>query len=253
MTELTDNLTDTADVGRRSGVALWRQIADRIRQDLALWSAERDGRLPSEAELASRFSVNRHTVRAALSALGREGVIRSERGRGTFVVQRPRIAYPIGRRTRFSTALEAQNSSGRLLLLRHARVAADTVVAEALRLPVGAEVVMLETRGMAEETPISFATHWFDATRFAALPEHLDRTGSITQALAACGVADYVRRSTVLEARRALPVEATELDLTDDGLVMVARALNVDLHGTPIQLSETRFAADRVEIVVDQA
>ncbi len=120
-------------------------------------------------------------MRAALSALGREGVIRSERGRGTFVVRRPRITYPIGRRTRFSTALEAQNSSGRLLLLRHARVAADAVVAEALRLAVGADVVMLETRGMAEETPISFATHWFDAARFADLPVHLDRTGSITR------------------------------------------------------------------------
>ncbi len=245
--------TEMAEAGRRSGVARWRQIADRIRQDLALWAEEREGRLPSESELAARFGVNRHTVRAALSALGQEGVIRSERGRGTFVVKRPRIAYPIGRRTRFSTALEAQNSSGRLHLLRHATVVADKVVAEALRLASGAPVLMLETRGMAEGTPISFATHWFDASRFADLPQHLDSTGSITRALAACGVADYTRQSTVLEARRALPLEASELDLTDDGLVMVARAVNVDLHGTPIQLSETRFAADRVEIVIDQA
>lgn len=246
------DLTDTDDIGRRSGVALWRQIADRIRQDLALWSEERAGRLPSETELAARFSVNRHTVRAALSALGQEGVIRSERGRGTFVVQRPRIAYPIGRRTRFSTALEAQNSSGRLILLRHAHTASDPLIAEALGLEAGADVIMLETRGMAEDTPISFATHWFDAARFGDLPGHLDKTGSITRALAACGVADYVRQSTVLEARRALPREAAELDLTDDGLVMVARALNTDLSGAPIQLSETRFAADRVEIVIDQ-
>lgn len=240
-------------LGRRSGVALWRQIADRIRDDLAIWSGRDDGRLPSEADLATRFDVNRHTVRAALAALGQEGVVRSARGRGTFVVRRPRIAYPIGRRTRFSTALEAQNSSGRILLTRTARVQADPVIANALGLPADAEVLMLDTRGLAADTPITFATHWMDATRFADLPAHLETTGSITAALAACGVPDYERRSTVLEARRATAQEAAELDIGDGGLLMVARSVNVDLSGRPIQFSETRFAAERVEIVIDPA
>ncbi|MDF1721993.1 MAG: phosphonate metabolism transcriptional regulator PhnF [Minwuia sp.] len=239
--------------GWRSGVALWRQIADRIREDLAIWATQDGGRLPSEAELAARFDVNRHTVRAALAALAREGLVRSERGRGTFVMRRPRIAYPIGRRTRFSTALEAQNSSGRIHLLRHALVVADAVIARTLALPDASEVLMLETLGVAVETPISFATHWLDAARFADLPAHLARTESITASLAACGVQDYERRSTVLEARRATAQEAAELDIGDGGLLMVARAINVDLSGHPIQFSETRFAAERVEIVVDGA
>ncbi len=249
---MTDR-TENDGLGRRSGVALWRQIADRIRQDLAIWSAQDDARLPPETDLAARFDVNRHTVRAALAALAQEGLVRSERGKGTFVVRRPRIAYPIGRRTRFSTALEAQNSSGRILLLRQARVQADAVIAGALDLPVGSEVLMLDTRGLAGDTPITFATHWLDAARFADLPEHLARTGSITAALAACGVPDYERRSTVLEARRATAQEAAELDIGDGGLLMVARSLNVDMAGQPVQFSETRFAAERVEITIDPA
>ncbi|WP_416897720.1 MAG: phosphonate metabolism transcriptional regulator PhnF [Minwuia sp.] len=235
----------------RRGVALWRQIADRIRDDLPIWQRERGGQLPTEAELSRRFAVNRHTVRAALGALAQEGLIRSEHGRGSFVTGKPRLTYPIGRRTRFSAALEAQNVRGRIDLLRSVEVEADATVAEALDLRSGAAVLMLETRALADDTPLSFATHWFEAERFRALPGALRQSGSITQALSACGVPDYVRRGTTLSARRALPNEAVALDLADGGIVMVARAVNTDTGGTPIQLSETRFAADRIEITVE--
>jgi len=41
--------------------------------------------LPSEPELSDLFSVNRGTIRHALQVLEKEGVIRKEKGRGTFV------------------------------------------------------------------------------------------------------------------------------------------------------------------------
>ena len=244
-------LTESGDLRGRAGVALWRQIADQIRDDLPIWLRERDGKLPTEAALAARFGVNRHTVRAALGALSREGLIRSERGRGTFVTGKPRLAYPIGRRTRFSAALEAQNVKGRIDLLRSAEVEANATVAEALGLGIGAPVLMLDTRALADTTPLSFATHWFEADRFRSLPAALEKTGSITRALAACGVPDYLRRGTTLSARRAFPNEAMALDLAEGGTVMVARAVNTDPDGRPIQFSETRFAADRIEFTIE--
>ena len=63
---------------RRSGIALWRQIADRIR--LAIGSGEFAERLPPEMALAERFKVNRHTVRGAIAALVQEGVLGPSRG-----------------------------------------------------------------------------------------------------------------------------------------------------------------------------
>ena len=95
---------------RRSGVALWRQIADQIR--LAIGSGEfARRRLPPELALAARFGVNRHTVRGAIAALVQEGVLRAEQGRGTFVEQRKRFAYPIGARTRFSEGLRGPGAA----------------------------------------------------------------------------------------------------------------------------------------------
>jgi len=236
---------------KRSGVTLWRQIADQLRDALHGWAADNGGRVPPESELAGRFGVNRHTVRAALAALAEEGLIRSERGRGTFVQAKPRISYPLASRTRFSEALESQNSVGRFQVLSETIIKADTTVADALGLAKGVGVLKLDTLGLSDGQPISFGTHWFDAARFAALPVHVRATGSITAGLTACGVADYVRKSTIIEARTATVEEARHLDIGGSAIVLVTRAVNADLQGRAIQFSEGRFAADKVQIAVD--
>jgi GntR family phosphonate transport system transcriptional regulator len=84
---------------RRTGIALWRQVADQIRQGV-ITGLQANDRLPAEAELATRFGVNRHTVRSAIAALEKEGIVRAEQGRGTFLNDRKRLRYPIGQRTK---------------------------------------------------------------------------------------------------------------------------------------------------------
>jgi len=47
------------------------------------------GRLPTETELAQKYSVSRPTVREALSRLRLDGLIASRRGSGSYVLRRP--------------------------------------------------------------------------------------------------------------------------------------------------------------------
>jgi DNA-binding transcriptional MocR family regulator len=49
--------------------ALWREIAETLEVEIARGHAAAGARLPTEAELAARFGVNRHTVRHALADL----------------------------------------------------------------------------------------------------------------------------------------------------------------------------------------
>lgn len=236
---------------RRSGVALWRQIADRIRFRLDGGLAV-DGRLPPEAALATRFGANRHTVRRAIAALIDEGVLRAEQGRGTFVEKRQRLAYPIGLRTRFSEGLADQARERRGRLLDHAVEAASAPVASALELAPRGLVTRLETLSEADGHPVSRATSWFDAERFAGIAEAFGAAGSITAAFAALGVRDYFRRSTVVSARHAESADLDDLKLSPGAIVLVAEAVNVDPEERPVQYSLTRFAADRVELFVAQ-
>ena len=72
-------------VERGAGVAVWRQIEQILSAEITANSFGNDGRLPSEAELARRFDVNRHTVRRAMLRLAATGLVSVEQGRGTFV------------------------------------------------------------------------------------------------------------------------------------------------------------------------
>lgn len=238
-------------VERRSGVALWRQIADAIRQGIEDGLAGEDGRLPPETALAERFGVNRHTVRAAISALVRENILRAEQGRGTFVAGRGRLAYPIARRTRFSAGLAGQTRDRTSKLITSSIEPATPEVAAALALEPSSKVVRLETLGVADGTPVSRSTLWFDAARFRPIAGHFRKTGSVTAALAALGVTDYLRRSTSVEARHANAADSEDLQLSPGAIVLVARAVNTDLDGNPIQFAVTRFAADRVELTIE--
>lgn len=244
-------MTERTDMMERSGgVALWRQIAERLRIELSEGVWQPGTRLPPEWALAERFGVNRHTVRRAIAALGAEGLLRPDQGRGTFV-EDGRFAYPIARRTRFSEIVsrQAREPDGRLI--SQAREAAERWIVERLALPKGSPVLRLETLHVADGVPMSTATNWFSAKRFPNLVAFYAETGSITRSLAAHGVEDYLRRSTRISARRADAHEIERLALLPGATVLVAEAINVDMAGQPIQFSRTRFAADRVELVVE--
>lgn len=236
---------------RGAGVSLWRQIADRIRVDISRNLADENGRLPSEIELAERFGVNRHTVRAAISALSHEGVLHAEQGRGTYVRKQKRLVYPISEKTRFSAGLESQSRERKSQLLSHRREAASAEIAEALGLSEGAEVIRLELLGSADGTPVSRSTSWFNAARFSDITDHFIQTGSITKALRCIGVHDYSRASTAIEAVHADEVDTADLHLSPGAIVLVARAVNVAPDDSPVQYSQTRFAADRITLFVE--
>jgi GntR family transcriptional regulator, phosphonate transport system regulatory protein len=235
---------------RRTGIALWRQVADHIRQDV-LGGLSANARLPGEAELAERFGVNRHTVRSAIAALEKEGIVRAEQGRGTFLNDRRRLRYPIGRRTRFSSGLEDQARTRSGKLLASETLPAPPQIAQALAIRGGSQVIRLKTVSSADGIPVSAAVSWFDADRFGRVGDLYARTGSITASLIELGVPDYTRKSTSVQARHASTEDLDLLGLSPGAIVLVTEAVDVDMDFRPVLFGQSRFAADRVELNIE--
>ncbi len=101
--------------------------------------------------------------------------------------------------------------------------------------------------------PLSRATHWFAADRVPGSRSRYSATGSITAALRAVGIDDYVRAATTVSARHATAAEAADLALPAGSVVLVTRSLDTLTDGTPLQVGITRFAADRVELDIGHA
>ncbi|BDA85640.1 phosphonate metabolism transcriptional regulator PhnF [Aureimonas sp. SA4125] len=231
------------------GIARWRKVADAIRAMIADSEGAMD-QLPVEAVLADRFQVNRHTVRRAIAVLQAEGIVRAERGRGTFVERRPaRIAYPVGARTRFSENITSQSRQPAGRLISSGREPATAAIAGELGLKPGAPLHRLETLNVADGLPMSIATSWFPAERFPGIIAAYAETGSITRALAAEGVDDYRRKETRVSAARVSARDAEHLACPADAVVLVTDSVNLDTEHQPIQFSRARFLADRIEMV----
>lgn len=234
---------------RGRGLAAWRQIAD------ALAASIRDGaylpgaQLPTEAALAAEFGVNRHTARRALSVLATEGLVRAAQGKGTFVEARP-LPYPIGRRTSFTENISGAGHQAGGELISAVVEPATADVAARLGIAAGAPVLRTEIRRFSDGVPVSTGRSCYPLPRFDGFAHAFRATGSVTAALAACGVADYRRHATDISARLATAEEAALLDLAPGRIVMLVDSVNVDAGGVPIQTTRALFAADRVQLKV---
>jgi len=74
---------------RDSHVALHRQLAQQLRNAIALGTYKAGDRLPAEPELAERHGVSRITARQAVMQLVRERLVVRRQGKGTFVAEPP--------------------------------------------------------------------------------------------------------------------------------------------------------------------
>lgn len=228
---------------------IWTSIAATLRDEIAQGAYAPGGRLPTEAALAARFGVNRHTLRRALADLAEAGLVQPRRGSGVFVTARP-TDYPLGRRVRFHQNLAASGRTPSRRITRLETRAAGAPEAAALRLAEGAAVHVIEGVSLADGEPLAAFRSVFPADRFPGLLAAMEGQSSVTAALAACGLTDYTRKDTRLTAKLADPVLALALRLRPGAPVLRSVAVNVDAAGVPVEFGITWFAGDRVTLTV---
>lgn len=226
----------------------WELIAAQLRDDILQGRVSPGERLPNELELAARFGVHRHTLRQAMQALAREGHVQVRQGRGTFVRELV-LDYALQRRTRLSENLAGVGERAQRELLSHERLRAGDWAA-ALRVPMQSEVEQVHTRASVRGRPVGLSTAAFPRPRLAGIAPALARSGSVTQALRDCGVADYLRARSTVSARLPTQAEADLLARTATQPVLVVQYVNVDRGGLPVEAGVTLFAADAVQLTV---
>jgi GntR family phosphonate transport system transcriptional regulator len=233
-----------------SGVALWRQVADGIERGIAAGTFAVGEKLPGEVEIAETYRVNRHTVRRALAALAERGFVRAERGSGTYV-EAPRLAYPLRSRTRFSEIVGAGGREPRAQLLAASEEPATREVARQLNVKTETLLVRIETVRFADRTPICVGTTWLAAARFPDAGKIYERVRSMTRMLAHYDIRDYRRASTRVTAGVVDATDAVRLNVPLGRPILVVDSTDTDTDGKPILTTHARFAAERVEFVVE--
>jgi len=224
---------------------VYLQLAATLRDELGAYL--RAEYLPSDAQLAARFGVNRHTVRRAIDVLALEGRVLRHKGRGTCVLGAP-IVYPLNAGSAYSHTLSSLGLHAEARLLAREQRAPSPWEADKLGLDPDGLLIEIRTLRLLEGEPISLIRHCFGARHRAVLEDY--RGGSMRAHLASRHM--HLRRSaTWIGASNPSADVALRLLMPRNAPVLSIRTLSCDREGLPVELSSSLSRADRFTYYVD--
>ncbi|MDP3058629.1 MAG: GntR family transcriptional regulator [bacterium] len=94
------------ELQRKSGVPLYIQLKEQIRQQVTNGAWGPGFKLPTERQLSGLLGISRNTVGQAFNELEVEGIVHSFQGKGTFIVEADPISINEGRIHRLENILE---------------------------------------------------------------------------------------------------------------------------------------------------
>ncbi len=241
----------------KAGISLWRQVGEALATEIENGVLATDERLPSSEALASRFSVNRHTILKAISHLESIGLVRMERGRGTYAVVNP-LELRLGARSWFEQNLRESHRTPSRKLLGVQEIRAPAEVATALKLPENAPVLFVTLLGEADGIPVNYNYNYFPMKRLPGIADVFEsfmktptENFSFTEVFKSVGVTDFRRKTIRIRSRPPRREEAVRLMMPPSGHVLVTEVTQVDAKDRPIAYAETCYSAGRVTLVVD--
>lgn len=212
--------------------SLRHQIADGLRAQVVAGELSTGERLPSEPELARRMHVSRSSLRAAITLLEEEGLLRRIHGSGTYVNDRPLLRDDISHNLSVTAMITASGRTPGARLAEAGLEPAPAEVAAAFGLPAGTPLSALRRVRTADGQPVVDTTDWCrpETLDAAAMGSPVD--GSVYRALVERGFTIHhgvaTMRPTAADAATAERLEVPEgsllltlfqVDSTADGVV----------------------------------
>jgi GntR family transcriptional regulator len=208
-----------------------------------------DAPLPSDAMLCEEFGVSRMTARGAVQRLVHEGLVYRVPGRGTFVA--PRHAHRQASKIwSFSDEMRRRGKAPASQLLERGIGKPSPGEAARLRLPAGEVVVVIRRLRLADRVPIALEEAKFPGELADAILESDLETGSLHATLVGAGRVPTAGQATIT-AETAERAEAKLLGVSAGAALLVERRLIADQDGLPLELTESRYVADRYALDVD--
>jgi GntR family transcriptional regulator len=237
-------------IDRRSPIPYYFQLKRLVADEIRSGRWERGTRLPSEAELCDSTGLSRTTVRQALGELEREGSLRKEKGRGTFVAEPLASSWLLQSSHGFH---EDATRAGKAVTSRVLRCELEVLpdwAADALDMPPGSHGLTLERArwvdGQLAMYVITHLAHQLADTVLAADLEH----GSLYRTLAEREGLTVAGGRRVVEAVTAAEELARLLEVEPGAPLLFVESVSWDEHQRPFECYRAWHRSDRSKIEV---
>jgi GntR family transcriptional regulator len=234
---------------KNSFVPLYFQIQARLLKQIRSGQLKPGDSVPAEEDLCRFYGVSRMTARQALQALKHEGLVRSEKGRGTFVIQ-PKLEKQIGHLSGFSAEMHSLGMEPTSRVLYQKTVVATPKTAILLGVPPGSPLLELHRLRLADAVPMAIEMVWLLLSDF---PE-IDKVN-----FGRCSIYETLRKrygirvgsaDEIIEARAASRREAQLLGIPPrSSLLVISRTIKT-VEGKPVEASHSLYRSDRYRAVL---
>lgn len=202
--------------------------------------------MPSEADLVQEFGVSRTTARRALDELRRQGMVRREPGRGTFLAS-PRLRSNLAYLHSFTEEIERWGyMAGARLISREERTA-DEEVAARLEVAVGEKVLFVRRLRLADGRPIFVCDSHLPLGRFPELKDADYGTVSLSKLFEEKTGQKVEHARQWMGAAAATPNVANLLEIAPGTPVLKVKRVTLVTGGMPIEVVEAYFHPKRYQ------
>ena len=222
---------------------LYEQAYSALADRIASGEWRPGSRLPSERALADLLGISRLTLRRALFALERDGLVERGASRGWHAASGP-MSEPPNELLGFSAMARARGLTPTADVLRREVREATFSEAEQLRIAPGAPVFDLERLRRFSDIPIAVNRSLLALERVPWITEVDFTTASLHAVLEDAGVKPF-RAEFVIEVLDADDRLATLLDVPVGKGLLLSSGLSYDEKGTPIELGWIAHRPDR--------
>ncbi len=239
---------------RQAPVPLYYQIELQVREDIESGKYRPGERLPTEKVLQELYGVSRVTIRTALRRLEEEGLIATQRGRGTFVTIQGGEAQRIERHTTrlhsFEEDIARQGGKPKIKILSLERIPVSQRMASLLEIPDGVEVTRVRRVGWVGEAPLWIESRYLHPDIDHGVLGEDVRNPSISVALESHSGRKVDRSHLRITAASATSDQARTLQIEKGDPVLINEFVDY-ANSKPIEAARAVFRADRYAFSVD--
>jgi GntR family transcriptional regulator len=228
------------------------QISAWIKDLIQSGRYEKGANLPSEVELARICQVNRNTLRQAISELKAAGVLRKEKGLGTFVCSEIPLAikHKLKSISSFSDDLRELGIKEKTRIIKKGAEEAKEQVARKLILGPSGKVVAIRRLRTGDKVPFIYEESYLPHSIFKKILE-MDLTGSMYQIINERFNVTLARSEQTIRAVNLKGRIASYLNVPENTAAFFMESLTYDENNIPVELLYSYYRGDKYVFEVE--
>ncbi len=228
------------------------QISAWLRELIQTGRYKKGERLPSEIELSKICGVNRNTLRQAISELVSEGILRKEKGTGTFVSSSTPVAlkHKLQQISSFGDDLNGISLKEKTILLSANIEDATDRVTKALILSSHNKVIVVRRLRTGNDIPFIYEESYLSGNMFKDILE-MDLTGSMYKIISERFNIVLARSEQRIRAVNLKGKIASYLGVSEGLAGLFMESITFDENNIPIEVLYSYYRGDKYTFEVE--